>query len=157
MRPALERATVETAFAHATVADPNMARCCLAGLWLVYDFLDESHTISQSIDTASGSYWHGVMHRREGDFSNAKYWFRRAAGHEVLEPLGGRVSALAAGQGASGASGLCSRDGRFDPFAFVDACHHALRSSGDAEIWCRRVQQLAWETLFDHCYRRAIK
>ena len=53
-----------------------MAACCLAGVWLLHDYLDESHTISQRIDTPSGSFWHGIMHRREGDFSNAKYWFR---------------------------------------------------------------------------------
>ena len=27
--------------------------------------LDESHRISQSVSTSTGSYWHGIMHRRE--------------------------------------------------------------------------------------------
>src|SRR3974390_1770578 len=76
MRPKLESLTLETAFAHTTVRDRDMAMGCLAGLWLVHDFLDESHRISQDIATTSGSYWHGIMHRREPDPDNAKYWFR---------------------------------------------------------------------------------
>src|SRR5947209_20388135 len=55
------------------VGDRQMARACLAGLWLLHDFLDESHEISQEISTPFGSYWHGIMHRRELDFANAKY------------------------------------------------------------------------------------
>src|SRR5262245_27341324 len=62
-------------FAPASVVDPDMALACLAGLWLWFDFLDESHTVSQAIHTPEGSFWHGVMHRREGDYGNAKYWF----------------------------------------------------------------------------------
>lgn len=49
-----------------------------AGLWLYVDDLERSHTISQNIHTPAGSYWHGIMHRREGDFWNSKYWFRKA-------------------------------------------------------------------------------
>lgn len=54
------------------VGDATMAAACLAGLWLYHDFLDESHSLSQQIETVEGSYWHGLMHRREPDFSNAK-------------------------------------------------------------------------------------
>jgi hypothetical protein len=49
-----------------------------AGLWLYVDELDRSHAISQNLHSSLGAAWHGVMHRREGDFANAKYWFRRA-------------------------------------------------------------------------------
>ena len=54
-----------------------------AGLWLYVDDLDRSHTVSQSVEDTTGSYWHGIMHRREGDFSNSHYWMRRAAGHPL--------------------------------------------------------------------------
>jgi hypothetical protein len=40
------------------VADRDMAACCRSGLWLAFNFLDESHRISQDIDTPTGSYWH---------------------------------------------------------------------------------------------------
>jgi hypothetical protein len=47
----------------------------VAGLWLYVDDLDRSHTVSQSIEDATGSYWHGIMHRREGDISKTNYTF----------------------------------------------------------------------------------
>jgi hypothetical protein len=37
----------------------ELARACLAGLWLYHDFLDEAHRISQSLHGREGSYWHG--------------------------------------------------------------------------------------------------
>ena len=39
---ALEAASLEAAFAHTSVADEAMARCCLSGLWLLCDFLDDA-------------------------------------------------------------------------------------------------------------------
>ena len=44
-----------------------------SGLWLYVDELDRSHRISQQIPDATGSFWHGIMHRREGDFGNSHY------------------------------------------------------------------------------------
>jgi hypothetical protein len=155
-RADLDRATLDVAFAHASVVDRDMARCCLAGLWLVHDFLDRSHAMSQEIETPSGSFWHGVMHRREGDYSNAKYWFRRAGRHAALEPLGARAVELGARLGEPRLAALVAPGGAFDPDAMVDACQRAVRSGGPAETFCRRLQQAEWETLFDHCYRRAI-
>jgi hypothetical protein len=60
--PQLQGLTIEQAFTPHRVRDPDMANACLAGLWLHHDFLDASHTLSQAIDTPTGSYWHGVMH-----------------------------------------------------------------------------------------------
>ena len=77
------------------VRDREMARACLAALWLYHDFLDESHRISQSLHGREGSYWHGIMHRREGDYANAKYWFRRVGAHPIHEALGLSARALA--------------------------------------------------------------
>src|SRR5262249_35721072 len=73
----LKPLTIDSAFAPTVVRDRDMAACCLAALWLHHDFLDESHRISQEIETPTGSYWHGILHRREPDYGNSKYWFRR--------------------------------------------------------------------------------
>ena len=62
-----------------------------AGLWLAIGELDRSHSISQHDDSSTGSYWHGIMHRREGDYGNAKYWFRRAKGHPMVGSLAAEI------------------------------------------------------------------
>jgi hypothetical protein len=87
LREKLQALSIETAFAPHKVVDRKMAQACLAGLWLRFDFLDQSHSISQEIKTATGSFWHGIMHRREPDYDNAKYWFHRAPEHPVYAPL----------------------------------------------------------------------
>jgi hypothetical protein len=132
-RQKLDEVTVEAAFAGSKVVDREMAACCVAGVWLLHDFLDESHTISQGIETPSGSYWHAIMHRREGDFWNSKYWYRRVGQHPVLSEIA-EV---------------------FDPMAFVDACEAAVKGRGDRER-CLDIQQREWERLFDFCYRAAV-
>lgn len=58
-----------------------------AGLHLMNESLDKSHSLSQEIHNPTGSYWHGIMHRMEGDYSNAKYWFRQAGAHSIHETL----------------------------------------------------------------------
>ncbi len=41
---------------------------------------DAAHEIVQAIDSPVGSYLHGILHRAEGDYSNARYWFIRSNG-----------------------------------------------------------------------------
>ena len=156
VRARLAALTPETAFAPHAVVDPDMARSCLAGVWLYHDFLDESHAISQEIDTPTGSYWHGLLHRREPDFANAKYWFQRVGEHPVFEPLRLAAAELA-GAGAAHASAMfLTRQAAWDPFAFVDLCEACLNRSSACGELCQKIQQKEWELLFDHCYRQAI-
>lgn len=37
-----------------------------------------AHEITQDIDTDDASWVHAYLHRREGDLSNARYWYRAA-------------------------------------------------------------------------------
>lgn len=137
IRPLLQALTVEQLFEGRTIVDAAMARCCLAALWLHHDFLDESHAISQEIGTPEGSYWHGIMHRREPDAANARYWFRRVAPHPVIDQL---VQARA-----------------FEnPFAFIDECERVRGAGSDDESRARRVQLLEFRVLFDYCHRGAV-
>lgn len=130
------------------VADADAWRCCLAGVWLLHGFLDEAHTICQDVPTHEGSYWHGVMHRREGDYGNAQYWFRRAG--EL--PVGATIASAAA---ASPATVECALGGRWDPIRFVDVVRGATLSGRDREA-CQAVQRAEWRALFDWCWRTAV-
>jgi hypothetical protein len=155
-RAALEGLSIESALAHAKLVDGDMAACCMAGVWLLYDFLDESHAISQGIETASGSFWHAIMHRREGDFGNAKYWLRRVGRHPVFESIGQRAAELAAERGAESVVKKLIHEGTWDAPAFVDLCQAAIRDQTAEGPLCREIQQVEWERLFDFCYASAI-
>ena len=39
---------------------------------------DTAHKIAQSVDTKDGSWVHAYLHRKEGDISNASYWYHMA-------------------------------------------------------------------------------
>jgi hypothetical protein len=149
----VDAVTPDRAFAHTIIVDREMARACLAGLWLHHDHLDRSHAVSQTIHSATGSYWHGIMHRREGDYPNAKYWFRRTGEHPVLADLARSAALLTSGSGADAEP--LTAGGRWDPYAFVDLCQDCVSGRSDRESLCRRIQRLEWEILFDYCYRRA--
>lgn len=119
----------------------------LAGLWLYFSCLNESHEIAQNVNTPDGSFWHGIMHRQEPDAGNAGYWFRRVGEHPVFPALREEAERL----GAPWAKGM-----RWDPFAFIDFCGEVRRKPGSAdEQLAMQVQRAEWQLLFDHCAQGA--
>lgn len=40
---------------------------------------DEAHTIVQDIEDPAAAWIHAYLHRKEGDISNARYWYVRAS------------------------------------------------------------------------------
>jgi hypothetical protein len=156
VRAALESLDAQALADGRTMNDADMASCCISGLWLLHDYLDQSHTISQNIDTTTGSFWHGIMHRREPDYSNAKYWFRRVGRHEVFPALAAEVKDQAADTAEARIAESWAGHGGWDAAAFVDSCEKESGERTPAELYCRRVAQLEWKVLFDFSYRRAF-
>ena len=138
--PSLEDGPLDSALCNMLASDPprdlvpNAAHqldAVISGLWLLAGDIDRSHTLSQDISSREGSYLHGIMHRREGDFGNAKYWFRRVGDdHPVIDELS-RVAT----------------DIHPDACAFVDAVESA---KGDQVQRCQVVQWSEWQLLMSY-------
>jgi hypothetical protein len=131
------------------------ATAILAGLWLWHDWLEQSHKLAQSLQTDSGSFWHAIMHRREGDFSNSKYWYARCASHPILTAL-----ATAAGDAINpfpaDKSVVKIAHRGWDADAFVDLVEAVHDHPGDPRHnLAVALQQLEWRMLFDYCMRAA--
>jgi len=85
-----------------------------AGLHLWNDDLPSSHALVQPLSSDPlGSYWHALVHRREGDWNNAQYWFAQVGRQPILREIYGEDDAA--------------------PMVFVDRCR-AVDASRDAEL-----------------------
>ena len=114
----------------------------MAGLYLHFDFWHEAHAVAQDLETPEGSYWHAILHRREPDAANAKYWFRKVGKHPVIDLL--RVQCPAIGYAYT------------NPFDFVDFCERVRGANTPEEEVARRVQALEFQLLFDHCQKMTL-
>jgi hypothetical protein len=119
-----------------------------AGLFQWHDFLDESHKLAQSIEGQGedqvGDYWHAIMHRREPDYSNAKYWFRQFGNQptylELRQHADGILAACTAPEAPRWRDRL-QAGSKWNPLAFVDLCEAcAADENSDLAIAARRIQ-----------------
>jgi hypothetical protein len=150
-RDRLQSLTIHELFEPEKVHRADFARACLSALWLYHDFLEESHALSQEIDSVEGSFWHGILHRREPDYSNAAYWFRKVGHHPVFDALGPAAQKLA----ASATAAKVAVPAPWDPFWFIDFCGACVVRKEPGEELARLIQKREWELLFDCCYRMA--
>ena len=137
---ALQELSIETAFAGHAVSDHEAATACLSGIWLLHNYLDQSHVISQDLHCCAGSFWHGIMHRR------------KVGAHPIFGDLGIQVS-----QGETDTTDLgliC--DGQWDPFAFIDLCAQAGDPADETTKLCQQITSIEWQLLFDFCYHVAV-
>jgi hypothetical protein len=155
-RPRLQRISESDPFEPRKIADDEMAACCVAAVWLLHNFLDESHRISQSITNREGSFWHGIMHRREPDYSNAKYWFRKVGDHPVYSSLSAEAAKIVTESPAGEAADFLNERGDWNPIEFIDLCQKSAEEGSDSAMFCRLLQQREWELLFEYCFGSAI-
>jgi len=74
-----------------------------SGLHLLNDDIHNCHIIAQEHENPDGNYWHAILHRREPDYWNSKYWYKRVGDHPVIHDMQ-------------------KEEPGWDPFDFVDQC-----------------------------------
>ncbi len=135
--------------------DKDFARAMLSGLWLWHDFLDESHNISQALHNPTGSFWHAIMHRREGDFSNAKYWYAKVGNHPVLPAISAQAGAIVNSLPAD-KTALRLSTSPWNGAALVDLVEQVHKQPAHPLFRTAiALQQLEWRVLFEYCARMA--
>lgn len=134
-----------------------------AGLLLLHDFIGESHQQSQSIEGKGkhqlGDYWHAILHRREPDYANAKYWFRQFGPQPVFGELARSADAILRSCASPQADGWRTKLGcqaNWNPFALVDFCQ-SCESSSDSDLTtaARQIQFAEMRLLFRQTYGQA--
>ena len=160
----IQNISLEALFDRQPVKDSEMGYALQSGLLIWNDALDASHTISQNIESKTGSYWHGIMHRREPDYSNAKYWFGRVGVHPIFPAL--RERALGLLQSGSPESESLADYAEaigetedWDAFRFVDWCQaaDADRSTLEAvKTFLQTVQVEEIKLLLNYSYQEAL-
>ena len=117
------------------VAAPPLVK---AGLHLWNDDIDRCHGIAQAHATPEGFYWHAILHRREPDYSNSKYWYRHMGEHPIFPQL--RESYP-----------------EWEPFTFVDWCQEVARGGmKKPRNWLEKVQAKELELLLKFVTKTAL-
>ena len=142
--------------------DTSSADAVKSALLLWNDALDDSHGISQGVRSKTGSYWHGIMHRREPDYSNSKYWFARVGSHPIFPALRARVIEILktdpsqSAQLARYAEAIEQND-NWDAPQFIDWCQDAAMHADDEVVeYLQTVQVEEIKLLLDYSCRNAL-
>ena len=161
----------EQFFAGRKVGNPQAAAGVVSGLLLWNDNFESAHGLAQGIGDATGSYLHGLCHRREGhrgeglesNLGNTRYWFRRVGEHSAFPAVyQAAVDVLSnAGAGfrwATEARAQLEARGRWDPFAMIDwfAQAEAGTISPQSRAVLEQIQAREIRALVDWCNAQAI-
>ena len=119
------------------------ANCTRSLLLLAAGGLDQAHRIVQEMSTTDAAYIHGVIHRIDDDFNNARYWFRSAGTH----PAGSEMYRRAAAS-----SPTVARQSIWDPVLVTDMVERSRKTGVTEEL--RGVLTIEFEELLRSLWNR---
>src|SRR5438132_7754165 len=115
-----------------------------AALLYAFDAIDESHRIVQDAGGDLAAYLHGMIHRREGDFDNARYWFRRSGALPFFDELR---------RAAGGESADVAKQMSWDPYLFTGLCEQEKFGDDSHHDELVKLQRTEFDVFFDYVWR----
>ena len=144
----IREASDETITGGKEIADVKILTLLRGALLCAGDALDAAHRIFQDDSSDLASYWHGVMHRREGDFDNARYWFRRAGRLPIFDRMHGTAAQVSA---------TMARQPTWDAYLLTGMCEQAKFGDHGAVAECVALQRVEFDELLGYCWRMGIR
>lgn len=127
---------------------PDAPLALLRGaLFYFHGALGDAHREFAKEDGEAAAYWRGMVHRREGDFENARHWMRRAGELPVFLEMQGR---------AGDHSPHMTRQPAWDPFLFTMLCEQFKFGETAYKAEIAHLQKVEFAVLFDYVWRRCI-
>jgi hypothetical protein len=134
------------------------ALALISGLYLWNGNMESSHTISQDLENRTGSYLHGILHRLEPDYPNAKYWFRMAGGHPDGDLLQKETLKLLRESGNEALYLRFTQKTGWNPGLLTDMVEAALQTRGTGELpLLERIQTMELRLLLEAVLRELDK
>ncbi len=128
-----------------------------AALYLCFDCFEEAHNIANDHEgTVAGNWLHAIVHRREPDASNSKYWYHRvAAPAKVFTAIGKEALDLLGKVPAPELESLAKKMEKsksWEPESFVDLCDKYREKGPQSPAYqlLARVQEIEWRGLAEY-------
>lgn len=116
-------------------------------LFYFHNALEDAHREFANEEGEIAAYWHGMMHRREGDFENARHWMRRAGELPVFLEMQAR---------AGDHSPHMTRQPAWDPFLFTLLCEQFKFGETAYKAEIAHLQKVEFAVIFDYVWRRCV-
>jgi hypothetical protein len=133
-------------FGDGSAERPETLKLLRGALLYALDDLDGCHGYFQDAPGDLGSYWHAMMHRREGDFDNARYWYRRAGRLPFFDTLHHEAAVFSADM---------ARQDTWSPYLFTGKCEQHRFGAEDERGELVRLQKAEFEVTFEYTWRQA--
>ena len=129
------------------------AKLFRAAALLWHDHHDDAHAIVQDDPSSEASFLHAILHRREPDPGNARYWIARVGRHPAYASIARRVGEYLAGDEFKRWRDILMPGGVWDAEAFVDATYVSNPREYIYPLF-QQVQRIETECLLDYLRRR---
>jgi hypothetical protein len=136
----------DAALAGCAIGVPAAFTVVRGGLLYALGDLEGCHAFFQNTANDLVGYFRGMTHRREADFDNARYWFRRAGSLPFFGTLHSRASNI---------SSEMAKQHSWDPYLFAGRCEqHRFGEDSETEELVR-LQKAEFDIVFDYSWRQA--
>ena len=134
-------AAVDRIYSHSEASE-RTRQLAKAALLLWHDQFEAAHEIVQDMENPDAALLHGILHRRELDFSNARYWFHRVGAHQSFDCVVGKVKVVLLTSVADIVAMQIVPQDKWHPLPFVDVLEtHGRRNEPSVDMLLRQIQR----------------